>query len=485
MTKWTWASFLSSIFVVTFFAASLAQGANQPYLVKLLDTSLTTQRAFLKDHGGSLEKVSEAGKLFKWVNPSHTPIDVHNFIDSHTAFIQIDHPIHLLKNPSLIRNRAQIIDRLGAPTSVNHAAAYPDNPDFKSVSVQATGVDPLLATDWGMKTIGADAGYSKTPAGNAIVVAVIDTGIDYNHEDLVNNVWHNLKEIPANNIDDDANGFVDDVIGWDFKDNDNKPYDLSMDINDILQNGGNPGHGTFCSGVVGSSLNNHLGAAGVAPNVKIMGLRFLGSDGSGSTSDAVKAVDYATDMGANIISASWGSEGEDPNDAALREAVQRAGKKGVLFVVAAGNGRSPDGVSDAVGYDNDTDPSPSYPAAYGYPNMLSVAATDKDGHLASFSNYGEKTVQVGAPGVKVLSTVPGNRYQDTIAQIDGQDITWDGTSMATPFVAGALAVLWSQDKTLTADSVKSLLLAHTVALSDLSGKTVTGGRMDLSWLGSN
>jgi thermitase len=467
-----------TLFVAPFIAFGAAQ-KNQEYLVKLTDVSVATQTSFLKAHGGTLELVSIPGQLFKWTTEKQLQIQTHHMADSQVLFIEPNRKLHLFSNPSIIANKEAIQAALGAPT-IHDAPPYPDNPpieDVSSVSVTA-GTDPLLVNAWGMQFIDAPAKYTATPAGEGVIVAVIDTGIDYNHEDLIANIWHNAGEIPNNNIDDDNNGYVDDVIGWDWVQNDNKPYDLIGDLNDILNSGANPGHGTHCSGNVAATFNNSKGSAGVAPNAKVMPLRFLDQTGSGDTANAVKAIDYATQMGANIISASWGSDGQDPNDAALREAVQRAGTKGILFVVAAGNGHQDAG----TGYDNDTDPNPTYPAAYGYDNMVAVAAIDSTPQLASFSNWGEKTVIVGAPGVKILSTVPGNRYQDTIASVGGQDVTWDGTSMATPFVAGALAVIWSTDKTQTAAQVRSALMAHVVPEADLQGKTVTGGHIDLSWV---
>ena len=248
---------------------------------------------------------------------------------------------------------------------------------------------------------------------------------------------------------------------------------------DILFKGGNPGHGTHVSGVVGARLDNGMGTAGVAPLVHIMPLRFIKEDGQGDSAGAVGAIDYAVANGANIINASWGSEGEDAGDVILREALQRAEAKGVLFVAAAGNGRLNNATQKAEGFNNDTDAKPMYPATYPYSNIVAVAAIDSSDKIAEFSNFGKKTVHVGAPGVKILSTVPGGKYQDTIVDLGSMKVTWDGTSMASPFVSGTLAVIWSQNPSWKAAQVKEYLLQHTAAVSDLTGKVVTDGRIDL------
>jgi subtilisin family serine protease len=390
----------------------------------------------------------------------------------------------LLDNPSIVANRAALLDALESSSNQpDPSAGFKDNPDIQDPPLQAAGSDPMLQKAWGIFAIGADKAWKRTPQGKDIVVAITDTGVDYNHEDLIANMWRNKGEIPNNNIDDDKNGFVDDIVGWDFRSNDNKPYDLSMSLLDILLKGGNPGHGTHCAGVAGARLNNGLGTAGVAPQVRIMAVRFIGEDGKGSDKDAIRSIDYAIKNGANIISASWGGEAGDEEDKALKDAIQRAQDKGVLFIAAAGNGRMNPKTMKQAGFDNDKDKKPIVPASFPMDNIIAVAAVDSRERLASFSNWGKKSVKLGAPGVKVLSTVPGNRYQDTIIDMGGIKATWDGTSMAAPFVAGSAAVIWSQNKTQTWQEVKAKLLASTLAIDSLRGKVATDGRIDLKKLG--
>lgn len=291
----------------------------------------------------------------------------------------------------------------------------PDNPAIPAPSQGgATGADPLYDKQWGMKDNGVERSWNST-RGNQVIVAVIDTGVDYTHEDLVQNIWRNAGEMgtdaqgkdkSSNSMDDDGNGYVDDVIGWDFVTNDNKPYDFTTSIMDMLMGGGNPGHGTHCAGNVAARGGNGKGIAGVAPDARIMALRFLSEKGQGDTAGAVKAINYAVKMGAKIMSNSWGSEGEDDDQAsnqALKDAITNAQNAGVLFIAAAGNGHS------GVGYDNDSDAKPAFPASYDHDIIVSVAATNNQDGLGAFSNWGAKSVDLGAPGVAVFSTMVNNK----------------------------------------------------------------------------
>ena len=461
---------LSTFALLSIFTFAAVSQANQ-YLVKLHDSNPAAAQKFSQSHSGFLQEVSREGNVFLWTTGSK--VDCARFSDALVESIEPNRPIRMIPNPSIANHRAEILEALAKNPLPADDMAYPDNPPIQAPKPQTAGADPLLEKAWGIFSTGANKAWEKTPQGKDIVVAVTDTGVDYNHEDLINNIWHNKGEIPDNNIDDDNNGYIDDIIGWDFASNDNKPYDLSMDMFSVLLEGGNPGHGTHCAGVIGARLNNGFGTAGVAPQVQIMPLRFLTEKGHGDTAGAIKAIDYAVKNGANIISASWGGEGEDESDKVLRDAIQRAKDKGVLFIAAAGNGR------EGVGYDNDNDPKPSYPATYPYENIISVAAIDSTGALAKFSNWGNKTVKLGAPGVKILSTVPGNKYQDTVIDLGGIKVTWDGTSMATPFVSGAAAVIWSQNKAQTWEQVRNKLLSTTSKNAALAGKTVTEGSLSL------
>lgn len=360
-----------------------------------------------------------------------------------------------------------------------------DNPDFPAFQGSGSGADPKFDKQWGMQDIGVKEAWKNTKGNSNIVVAVIDTGVDYTHEDLVGNMWSNNGETGTdasgqdkrtNNVDDDGNGFVDDVVGWDFAYNDNKPFDLSVQGIEVLIGGGNPGHGTHCAGNVAASADNGKGISGVAPNVKIMAMRFLTEKGQGDMNGAIGAIKYAVDNGAHVLSNSWGSEG-DGGDAqaskALQDAIEYAQNKGILFIAAAGNGHQ------GKGYDNDNDPNPAYPASYPQDNIISVAALDVNNNLGPFSNWGARSVDIGAPGVKVMSTIPGNKYQDMVLDLGPLKASWDGTSMATPHVAGAAALYLSKYPNASWQQVKNALLTSSTAISALSGKTTSGGKLNV------
>ncbi len=404
--------------------------------------------------------------------------------------VQPNYRVHLL-NDFKVTNaaiRAQVME-LSQQGLVDGLAAV-DNPAIPPAPPKTTGADPMVASQWGMMDIGArDVGVVS---GKEITVAVIDTGVDYTHEDLVGQMWRNPGESgadsqgrdkSANGVDDDGNGYIDDIVGWDFASGDNKPFDLTVGIFELLLGGGNPGHGTHCAGNVGAGTNNGKGIMGAGQNIKIMAIRFLSEKGQGTTADAITAVRYAVANKADVLSNSWGSEGEDPadgaNNQALRDAITYAQQKGKLFIAAAGNGHQ------GVGYDNDSDAKPGFPASYPNENIVSVAAIDVANQLGAFSNWGATTVDIAAPGVKVFSTTPGS-YQDTVIDLRqfGIDIvaTWDGTSMATPHVAGAAALYWSTHPDKTWSDVKKALLDSAVKMPQFAGKMTSGGKLNLKTL---
>jgi serine protease len=322
-------------------------------------------------------------------------------------------------------------------------------PDYR-VQIARTPNDPSFGSLWGLDNTGqgggtANADINAPEAWNTgtgtgrTVVAVIDTGVDYNHPDLAANMWRNSREIPGNGIDDDRNGFKDDVYGYDFANNDSNP----MDDN---------GHGTHVSGTIGAAGDNGVGVAGVDWHAKIMALKFLDSSGSGYLSNAVRALNYAIASGAKVVNASFGGGGYD---SAMATAINNARSRGVIVVAAAGND----------GSNNDADP--AYPANYAGDNVVSVAATDRYDQLAYFSNYGRTTVDIAAPGQSIFSTLPNGRYG-----------TYSGTSMATPHVAGALALVWDAHPDWTYRQVIEALLNTADRVPSLSGKVATG-RLDL------
>ncbi|MBN1669443.1 MAG: S8 family serine peptidase [Kiritimatiellae bacterium] len=318
------------------------------------------------------------------------------------------------------------------------------------VEAYLTPDDPRFDQLWGLRNTGQTGGVPGADINaieawdiattSHVVVAVIDSGVDYNHPDLAANIWANPAEIAGNGLDDDGNGYVDDVRGWDFYDSDNDPMDVG-------------GHGTHVAGTIGAVGNNAEGVVGVCWQVRIMPLKFIGTF-SGSTADAIEAIEYATAMGAQVMNNSWGGGGYS---VAMKEAIEAAHAAGLLFVAAAGNSSE------------DTDTIAHYPSSYDVSNIIAVAATTDADLLASFSSYGATTVDLGAPGKNIWSTIPSHQY--------GQK---SGTSMATPHVAGACALLWGvAGPGMSHMEVRQALLDGTEPLPALAGKCVTGGRLDL------
>jgi thermitase len=300
--------------------------------------------------------------------------------------------------------------------------------------------DPGLSYLWAMNKISAPTGWDTATGSRDVVVAVIDSGIDYTHPDLAANMWINTGEIPDNGIDDDDDGYIDDIYGINTADDSSDPADDN-------------GHGTHCAGTIGAVGNNGVGVVGVNWQVSLMAGKFLGSDGSGSNAAAIEAIAYAVDHGANVISASWG--GGD-NSRELYDAIAYARDQGVLFVTAAGND----------GKNNDS--THFYPASYSLSNIIAVAATDANDQLASFSNYGASSVHVAAPGVDIISTYPGGQYA-----------SMSGTSMATPHVAGLAALIKSLYPDMTASELKSRIL-NGDTISALKSKTTSGKRININ-----
>lgn len=302
-----------------------------------------------------------------------------------------------------------------------------------SIQVQAVpGIDIGLADAWRLYDGGS----------RDVVVALVDTGIDYTHEDLVGRIWTNTDEIPGNGIDDDGNGYVDDVYGWNFYSGTNDVYVGTEDA-----------HGTHGAGTIAANAGNGVGIAGIvqSDHVKVMAVKALGgSDGSGTTASIIQAIQYAEANGAQICNLSLGSSQNDP---ALYRTI--ASSK-MLFVVAAGN----DGT--------DLETAPSYPASYDLDNLIAVANIRYDGELDPTSSYGAASVDLAAPGSYILSTTPGDTYS-----------YMTGTSMAAPMVSAAAAMVYSAFPKATLADVKDILLASVHKLDCLTGRTATGGMLDL------
>ena len=291
------------------------------------------------------------------------------------------------------------------------------------------------------------------------IVAIIDTGVDYRHEDLQNVLWQNPGEIPGNGIDDDNNGYIDDVNGWNF-----------YDDNNVIYNGKDDAHGTHIAGTIVAN-NNTKGVAGIAGNstVKIMVLKALGGDDeSGSTSGIIEAIKYAESMGATICNFSFGT---DKPDRYLEEAIKDSD---MLFVVAAGNGDENTG----IGYNIDT--RPIYPASYRYNNIITVANLQADGNLHTSSNYSNNHVDLAAPGARILSTIDTASFNAGYAsgKMSSPYAYMTGTSMAAPYVVGTAALLYSDFPGITISQVRQSILGGVKVLPELVGKVSTGGMLN-------
>jgi MYXO-CTERM domain-containing protein len=285
--------------------------------------------------------------------------------------------------------------------------------------------------------------WDITTGSRDIVVAVVDTGIDYGHPDLGLNVWQNTDEIADNGIDDDLNGYIDDIIGWDFVSDTNDPLDDNL-------------HGTHVSGIIGALGNNGIGVTGVNWYVRIMPLKVCDSGGACYDSDIAEAIDYAANNGADVINASLGGRSFSQT---VLDAVWHAANKAVLFVAAAGNDT------------NDNDNAPFYPSGYDVWNVIAVAASDQDDMMASFSNYGATTVDVFAPGNHTLSTWPTYLFPQ------GYD-TIEGTSMAAPHVSGLAALLMDYYRHFTTYQIEQTILTFVDKLPQFSGYVSTSGRVN-------
>ncbi len=344
-------------------------------------------------------------------------------------------------------------------------------PNYLYYPTETRPNDPNFSDMWGLfnpncddcqngnprADIGAVAAWDITTGSENIVVGVIDSGADLTHPDLAPNAWVNPGEIAGNGLDDDRNGYVDDINGWNFADDDNKLFNnASVDF-----------HGTHVAGTIGAAGNNGLGVTGVAWKVRLMSLKFLGKkNGTGSTADAVAAIEYAIDQrrrGVNlrVLNASWGGEGES---LVLREAIVAAGNAGILVVCAAGNDAS------------DTDITPEFPTSWSKDinTLISVAAINQTGWLADFSNFGRRTVDVAAPGYQILSVYPHDPQR---APGGGYTIA-NGTSMATPHVSGVAVLVWSTEPGLTPAEVKRRIVSTSEPTVMLSSGISSAGQVN-------
>ncbi len=358
---------------------------------------------------------------------------------------------HLVQTPLAAGKAIELLYRSGA---IQYA-----EPDYKVRAIAVTPNDPNFSDLWGLNNTGQQFGstpdadidapeaWATRTDASQVIVAVVDTGVDYTHQDLSANMWKNPKEIPGNGIDDDNNGWIDDIYGIDTCNDDADPADDHF-------------HGTHVSGTIGAKGNNGIGVTGVAWKAKIMALKFLCGDGFGFTSDAIDAINYALVAKSNnnysrmILSNSWGGGGYSQ---ALFDTISIAKGLGVLFVAAAGN--------DLL----DTDNSISYPAGYNVDNIISVGASDANDDKAWFSNYGCSSVDVFAPGETILSTMPGDDYG-----------TLSGTSMATPHITGIAAMVWANSPGKNWRSIKSAVMNSVDQPASMSRLSVSQGRANLN-----
>lgn len=337
--------------------------------------------------------------------------------------------------------------------SAKESRVYPDGEELTRIgNVIADGAgtsaepgDPMFADLWALKYgqkrgIDAVSAWKSSTGSRNVVVAVLDSGMDINHEDLKGNIWTNPNEIPGNGVDDDSNGFIDDVHGWDFLNGDNDPTGGQAEV-----------HATHVAGIIGARGDNGLGVTGVNWDLSIMPLRFMDEKG-GFTSDAAEALKYAIKMGAQVSCNSWGGAGYEPEMAGILDDADAAG---MIFVASAGNG----------GKDNEA--APRYPTSYEHENVIGVAASNKEDGVASFTNYGALSIDLAAPGVDIMSTLPSGGYGIMF-----------GSSMAAPHVAGVCALLKAANPGLKHREIRGIVIGTADEIPAWRGKTVTGGRLN-------
>jgi subtilisin family serine protease len=338
----------------------------------------------------------------------------------------------------------EAIARLQADPEIEYAEPN------RYVYAQAVPNDPSFSQLWGLQNTGQGGGYADddikaTQAWDLFTsdpnlrIGVIDTGIDYTHPDLAANVWTNPGEIPGNGIDDDHNGYVDDVHGYNFVANTGDPMDDSF-------------HGTHVAGTIGAAGNNGVGIAGVNWHCKMVAIKFMNASGVGTEADAIAAIQYSLIVGCRVTNNSWGNLG---GGQAMLDAINAAGAAGQLMVFAAGNN----------GWNIDL--VPFYPPSYVAPNMITVTSTDGRDQRPLLTNFGAATVNLGAPGYTIYSCKPGGTYQFL-----------NGTSMAAPHVTGTVALAMGRHPEATSEQLRRLILTSTDPIASMNGVTTSGGRLD-------
>ena len=443
------------------YRVSLLAGVPTALLILFLGLQGTTQEAITQPvreeptYEGAPGRAFAPGEVIVAMEEPASQSDLRELNQENDASIEEDLP----------RSDVNVVDLPQDLTVTEAVQAYEDSPDIAyaepnfKLYPSAAPNDPGYKDLWGLNNTGQTGGtadadtdapeaWETTTGSPSTVVAVIDEGIDINHPDLRNNIWSNPKEASGiAGFDDDNNGYVDDINGWDFR---GKPGDNTVYDPDPLTGEGDE-HGTHVAGTIAAEGDNGVGITGVNWDAQVAALKFLGPDG-GYTSDAVEAINYAVAKDMPISNNSWGGGGKSQ---ALEDAIKGADAAGHIFLAAAGND----------GTNNDT--TPHYPANYNVPNVVSVAASGDTDKLASFSNYGATSVDLAAPGVGILSTLPDNNYG-----------RYSGTSMATPHVAGVAALIKSENPGLDDAGIKRQILEFAEKKTSLQNKVATGGRLN-------
>lgn len=466
--KQTFKNILLAIIILSFSQTTLANGINELNEGDILKSTYINEVIVNTDNS----KAQTNEILVKYKNESKSAY-ARQSIQSRSHVASLKHK-KKLKNSSIDVFEVNSEDE--AQKAIAELKMNPNveiaQPNYR-YSALSTVSDSLFNLQWGLKNTGqtitayytdgthADfpgvAGidinvmpaWDTTMGSSDLIIGVLDTGIDINHTQLADNIYRNTNEISGNGIDDDNNGYVDDINGWDFYHEDNSVYDTFINNNSTTTY---DYHGTHVAGIIAAKADT-AGVRGVAPNVKILPLKFLDDANSGLTSDAIEAISYAKNMGIQIANCSWGGDESDP---LLYNAMRDSG---ILFICAAGNNGK-----NLATY-------PMYPASYDLANILTVAAIDNKGALASFSNYGT-AVDVAAPGRLILSTYPGNAYPSNAYKY------MDGTSMATPFVTGIAALLKSYKPSITTSEIIAAIKENTKYNSNIIGKVNTNGMVD-------
>ena len=362
-------------------------------------------------------------------------ISKHTFKRIGVQQVQIPEDMSVEEALEIYRNDPSV--EYAEPNYYRYVMEIPNDSNFNELwGLHNTGQSVNGTTGTSDADVDAPEAWNVTTGSSNVIIAVIDSGADYNHPDLSGNVWTNGGEIDGNGNDDDGNGYTDDSKGWDFENNDNDPSDPD-------------GHGTHVAGIIAAKGNNATGVTGVSWNSKIMLLKFTNAFGAGTTANEIRAIEYATAKGASIINLSVGGSAFSSSEKAAIDA------SSAVVVCSAGN----DGL--------DNDDTPVYPASYNSDNIISVAATDQDDDLAGLSNFGSVSVDVAAPGVNILSLKPGAAYQ-----------FGSGTSMAAAFVSGIAALLKSKNSSWSNLNIKTAITSSVDVKPSLSGKVLTKGRVN-------